>query len=349
MSSPQWTRFAVLQMIMTFVLGAHAFEFSPSSGSQIGFKGAKPKSLAVTEHASPSSNKYARSPLMRRLQTDNSTDDSESQDYMPDYNYDYVVENRMKMDVYIMSKCDDAAAFFWNIYWFRRDHAEAVDVNLEFIVFKTPDGAFWDSRHGWNEVRGDKLLACAQDMYDRDTSLAFMDCLFEFQEAIPQNALECSQYLGMNYTELHTCMNSGRPIHLLQASHDKAAALNITWSPTITLNDSLYCKYYDDDLPCPSDYWEWVYVLCSAMSLNDRDNYWGCLEYDRLVALAEAEAAAQEVDDSSVTDNSDDSGGDYYITEDTESSWQGGGNSGSGSGGSSGSSGNSGGHGNHTV
>eukprot|EP00164_Ancoracysta_twista_P000227 GFYU01000326.1.p1 GENE.GFYU01000326.1~~GFYU01000326.1.p1 ORF type:complete len:422 (-),score=82.50 GFYU01000326.1:551-1816(-) len=171
----------------------------------------------------------------------------------------------VNLTVYLMSLCPDAAQFMETLSKVYELAAPIMNIKFEFIGHKTNWGA-WASLHGYNEIRGNMLIACAQNIDNTGRYVAYAKCLMDDPVDVPFNGPHCAAEVGLDWQELDTCMRSHAGRSLFDHSANKANNLGVKWSPTIFLNGSAYCKYNDDYEPCPTSSMAWLRQICDLHS-----------------------------------------------------------------------------------
>jgi len=126
---------------------------------------------------------------------------------------------------------------------------DVVDLELGFIMKDIPDYStgYW-SLHGQSEVIGNALILCAEQQTNITAAIDFAACLAERIDDVPTNAGACANRLGMDYSKLRSCAFSDTAKDLLEKAKSLSDKDSAVWSPTIFINDELYCLWHST--PC---------------------------------------------------------------------------------------------------
>jgi len=163
------------------------------------------------------------------------------------------------------SKCPDFGSIvtiFQNIM-----HAlgpDVVDLQLGFIMKDIPEYSthFW-SLHGQSEVIGNALIKCVEKQKDITTAVDFAACLAEKIDTVPTNAAACAQRYKMNITDIRDCAFSDDGQDLLKDSMNLADKDSAVWSPTIYINDELYCLWHSTPCKATAE-GDFLKAICAA-------------------------------------------------------------------------------------
>lgn len=126
---------------------------------------------------------------------------------------------------------------------------DVVDVTLGWIARENaeyPTG-YW-SLHGQTEVIGNAYTSCAAEMYGMTKALAFTKCLNVNISVVPTNARECAGNAGLDFDALRACALGDRGAALLKEGVALSDKYGAVWSPTIYIDDQLYCLWHSS--PC---------------------------------------------------------------------------------------------------
>jgi len=126
---------------------------------------------------------------------------------------------------------------------------DVVDLQIGFIMKDIPEYAtgYW-SLHGQSEVIGNALIMCVEKQTNITTAVDFAACLAEKIDTVPNNAALCAERFGVDYNTIRTCAFSDTGKELLKTSQMLADKDNAVWSPTVIINDELYCLWHST--PC---------------------------------------------------------------------------------------------------
>ena len=148
------------------------------------------------------------------------------------------------------SKCPDfgsIATIFKPIM--HRLGAGVVDVQLGWIMKELPEYAmgFW-SLHGQAEVIGNAMVSCVGAQHNVTAAVDFAACLAEKIDTVPTNAPDCAKRLGFDYDKVRACAFADDGAQLLHNAMVLSNKDGAVWSPTILINDQLFCLWHST--PC---------------------------------------------------------------------------------------------------
>ena len=126
---------------------------------------------------------------------------------------------------------------------------DVVDLQLGFIMKDIPEYStgYW-SLHGQSEVIGNALILCAEKQTNITAAVDFAACLAEKIDTVPNNAAQCAKQFGIDYDDIRTCAFSSTGQELLKKAQMLADKDDAVWSPTVIINDELYCLWHST--PC---------------------------------------------------------------------------------------------------
>ncbi|RZB58813.1 gamma-interferon-inducible lysosomal thiol reductase-like, partial [Asbolus verrucosus] len=139
-------------------------------------------------------------------------------------------------------------------------------LNLEYIPFgfaeATNDGEKWNftCQHGPEECYGNKVQSCAIELNSGNAVTEFVNCALA-DDASSDVFLEwCANYVGISWSDIKTCVDSGLGDELLVKNGDRTEAVTpaISYIPTIIFNG-----VYDDTLQYQGEH----YFLSTACQL----------------------------------------------------------------------------------
>lgn len=126
---------------------------------------------------------------------------------------------------------------------------DVVEVSLGWIAKQNdeyPTG-YW-SLHGQTEVIGNAYTSCAAHAYGITKALAFTKCLNVNISVIPTNTRECAARTGLDFDALRACALGEKGAALLKEAVALSDSYGAVWSPTVYINDELYCLWHS--APC---------------------------------------------------------------------------------------------------
>jgi len=126
---------------------------------------------------------------------------------------------------------------------------DVIDLQIDFIMKLVPSYAtgYW-SRRGQTEVIGNALFKLVEEKHGIVTAVDFAACLAEQIDTVPNNAASCAERLNIDYNDLRKSSFSLKAYNLLGKTMIAANDTEATWSPTIIINDEVYCLY--NSAPC---------------------------------------------------------------------------------------------------
>lgn len=157
-------------------------------------------------------------------------------------------DTKVPLEVHIMSKCPDARDCLQKLVVpAMANVSDKVDFRLSFIGKTTEEDDGIQCMHGQTECLGNILELCAAAEYpDPKFYLGFTMCLSRNYQNIPKKDLveDCALEHGLDFDTLNHCMSRDDGAYgmgLLRDSVRRSAALNVTTSCTIRLNDEVRC------------------------------------------------------------------------------------------------------------
>jgi len=126
---------------------------------------------------------------------------------------------------------------------------DIVDLQIGFIMTDIIDYStgYW-SLHGQSEVIGNALIKCVESKYNITTAVDFAACLAEEIDTVPTNAAACAKRFDIDYDDIRACPFTLDGKKLLKRASDLARYDGAVWSPTVIINDKLYCLWHST--PC---------------------------------------------------------------------------------------------------
>ncbi|RHZ47167.1 GILT family protein [Aspergillus thermomutatus] len=179
------------------------------------------------------------------------------------------VDNKVPLEVHIMSKCPDARDCLQKLVVPAMEQtSDKVDFGLSFIASVSNKSTDVVCKHGPAECIGDMLILCAanlpfppkgQSMRRTPTirSLGFANCLISSYEKIPERSFveQCALEHGIDFDALNECASQqdDDPGHdggdkdplsgiaLLRKSALHSEALGVSTSCTVRLDEHVWC------------------------------------------------------------------------------------------------------------
>ncbi|ELP93379.1 polygalacturonase inhibitor 2 precursor, putative [Entamoeba invadens IP1] len=170
---------------------------------------------------------------------------------------------RVRITLHGMSKCGDFTNAINNaIAPLNRELEDIVDYTFGWIVTPTPEKVTgYSSMHGDTEVDGDFLFSCSNEVYNSTVALNLYQCMSRVLYLIPSNLYDCTQKLGIDPIPISDCMMGEVGQKLMKEGLQDVERLASHWSPTIYINEELYCLY--DTNECKAMYLEdWIRDVC---------------------------------------------------------------------------------------
>lgn len=174
-------------------------------------------------------------------------------------------EGRVKIDYYGNSKCPDYVFLESEIIRIPSALDEFYDLNLFFFAKEDSDSEIgFFCEHGEDECYGNFASECAikQSGGNRTQWLNFTQCQNADYSKIPENQDACAEGAGLDVKILHECIRDDGP-ELLREGTNKAAALNVTLSPTIYFNEVAQCVWNSDPCSTPNGVVDFARLICT--------------------------------------------------------------------------------------
>ncbi|ELP93455.1 polygalacturonase inhibitor 1 precursor, putative [Entamoeba invadens IP1] len=162
-----------------------------------------------------------------------------------------------------MSKCPD----FENLvngalYPMLEQIGDIIDFKFGWIITENteyPTGYY--SMHGNTEVQGDFMFSCVNALYNSSKAMSFYQCLSSSLDSVPLDFTLCAEHQRLDPIAITKCTNDAYGKQLIKDGMDDVKRLGSTWSPTVYINDKLYCLY--DSSPCGAATIEdWIRDVC---------------------------------------------------------------------------------------
>ncbi|KAM4056768.1 gamma interferon inducible lysosomal thiol reductase (GILT) domain-containing protein [Hirsutella rhossiliensis] len=151
------------------------------------------------------------------------------------------------LEAHIISKCPDTRdALRQLILPAMQQVHDKVDFKLNYIGTPTANDGI-ECKHGPSECLGNIIELCARELYpDPKINLGFIMCLTKDYQEIPNRALieDCALEHAIDFKALNECATRDDGAHgleLLRTSVLRTAAVNVTISCTLRLNNEVYC------------------------------------------------------------------------------------------------------------
>jgi len=145
------------------------------------------------------------------------------------------------VDIYVMSKCPDAAACESAFVPALKKLGDAAKVTFHYIG-SGKDGNF-NCMHGPEECVGDIQQLCVQASATRDQLLDFVLCQDNSQIDIPRNGEACAKRAGLDWTAISACVNGDEGSKLMTESLASSTQKGIGVSCTVQLDDMPFCVH----------------------------------------------------------------------------------------------------------
>jgi protein-disulfide isomerase len=145
---------------------------------------------------------------------------------------------KVALDFHIMSKCPFGVKVLQAITPVIEKMGENIDFNVHYIG-REKDGEL-TSMHGEQEVKGNILQLCADEIGDFDAWLAFLKCQNEDWRKIPEGWEKCAESAKIDSKKLKECYEGEQGQNLLRESFKVSQEKRATGSPTIFLGGEPY-------------------------------------------------------------------------------------------------------------
>jgi hypothetical protein len=181
-----------------------------------------------------------------------------------DWSYGYRADAPpVLVDFYVMSKCPYATDFELDFQKHVLSYSglpQITNLRVNFIASVDPSQpSGFDSMHGQTEVWGDINELCAYNLSNPSPNnykwYNFLLCLDQNGDEIPDNAEDCANQVGLDYSTIQNCVNSDLGKALMTESIAKTDHFGVDESPTIYINNQFYCV--------------WTGSPCKAQTLDD--------------------------------------------------------------------------------
>jgi hypothetical protein len=137
-----------------------------------------------------------------------------------------------------MSKCPYGVKVLQGVAPVLDKMGDRVDFNVHYIGRET-NGEL-TSMHGEEEVTGNILQLCANEIGDNDVWLSFVKCQNENWQKIPNGWEDCAKSAKLDEAKMKTCLEGEQGKQLLSASFTASNEKKATGSPTIFLAGERY-------------------------------------------------------------------------------------------------------------
>lgn len=162
------------------------------------------------------------------------------------------------VDFFVMSKCPDAVFCEQTFAAGIASVISIVDLNLNYIANETATPREFVCRHGPGECTGDMQQLCAKELDtttptegDLPVWFQFVLCQSNNSAAIPSNAQQCAEQVGLDWGNLQYCVENNGP-ELLAASTQRRQPgnANESISCTVELNRQFFCQHNSQWVGC---------------------------------------------------------------------------------------------------
>lgn len=157
---------------------------------------------------------------------------------------DAATPDKVKVSVYYETLCPDSIQFITQQLWPTYQKVKDI-INIELIPFGKAsffpvNGEYqFECQHGPKECKGNKIHACAIDLYPTtESSLPFVYCSMGAGDPI-EAANTCATNNKLDWTQISSCASGKRGSELLLAHGKKTKSLNpkMIFVPWIIIND----------------------------------------------------------------------------------------------------------------
>lgn len=149
----------------------------------------------------------------------------------------------VSVELFVMSKCPDAVVCE-NTFPFSAVSSIA-NITLQYIASQK-SGAFV-CLHKEAECEGNMQQLCARHVQEKAGNLQrwwdFVLCQDENRSAIPGNAEACARRVGIDFTQIQKCIDTGIGATLFEASLKYTQALGIRACCTVYIEHKLRCVH----------------------------------------------------------------------------------------------------------
>jgi len=151
----------------------------------------------------------------------------------------------VKVRIHGMSKNQELGTimkFFTNIY--KQLGSDVMDIDLGFVlrVYPFNPTGYW-APNGQSEVIGDGMIVCVKQLFGISAAMQFSTCLSDNADVVPSNAAACASTLGLDYSAIRQCVVSDDGKQLLNAAFALGMRDAVSWSPTVVINDKIFCLW----------------------------------------------------------------------------------------------------------
>lgn len=146
--------------------------------------------------------------------------------------------SKVTLDFHIMSKCPFGVKVLQAITPVIEKMGGAVQFNVHYIG-KEKDGEL-TSMHGEQEVKGNIIQLCADEIGDKAAWLEFLKCQNENWRKIPEGWEDCAKTAKLDAAKMKSCVDGDQGKNLLKESYKVSESKQATGSPTIFLDGEPY-------------------------------------------------------------------------------------------------------------
>lgn len=146
--------------------------------------------------------------------------------------------SKVTLDFHIMSKCPFGVKVMQAITPVIEKMGDSVQFNVHYIG-KEKDGEL-TSMHGEQEVKGNIIQLCADEIGDRAAWLEFLKCQNENWRKIPEGWEDCAKTAKLDSAKMKSCVDGEQGKTLLKESFKVSESKQATGSPTIFLDGEPY-------------------------------------------------------------------------------------------------------------
>ncbi len=192
------------------------------------------------------------------------------------------VENKVKMEFYIMSQCPYGTQVQEGIAPVLEKMAGYIDFKQDFIANKAPDGTF-SCLHGEPECNGNIAQLCIEK-HNPDKYFPAVLCMAKDRKGIPDNWKKCAEASGLDTAPIQACYEGQEGKDLLDASSKKAQERGARGSPTIYVNEKPYRGGRSAE----------AFEIAVCMALDEKDRPKDCPEVKEVDLTILSDARCQE-------------------------------------------------------
>lgn len=165
------------------------------------------------------------------------------------------VENSVQVQVYYETLCPDSIKFITTQLYPAYTTLGPEILKLELIPYghASEDDSngtrVFTCQHGPRECFGNKIHACAINLYSIENVTNFVYCSERSNDPANDTNLEqCAHNAGLSWPKIQECFTSGKGDDLLSANGNKTDLVKPVFIPTIVLNGKFNQTYQDESI-----------------------------------------------------------------------------------------------------